>query len=219
MSEAEARKPQATPDMPVAAPGQAPAAPTVETRETRDQADQPGGLAAFLELLNASSRHIALLVACVATAGSLYFSDGMGLVPCVLCWYQRILMYPLVLLIAVGIVRNDRNLPAYVFPLSLFGLGLSLYHYLLTKTSWLPVPDCQAGGVPCSIQYFNWLGFINIPFLALAAFAIISIMMGADILVTSRDSADAKPARSQQILSSAVALMIVALTVLSIMFI
>ncbi len=216
MSEAEARKPQSTPEMPVAAPGQAQTAPDAETSS---QAEQSRGVAAFLELLNASSRHIALLVACVATAWSLYFSDGLGLVPCVLCWYQRVLMYPLVLLIAVGIMRNDRNLPAYVFPLSLFGLGMALYHYLLTKTSWLPVPDCQAGGVPCSIQYFNWLGFINIPFMALAAFAIISIMMGADILATNSDSAATKPARSQQILSSGVALMIVALTVLAIMFI
>jgi disulfide bond formation protein DsbB len=209
MSEAEARKSQPAPDKPVATPA----------AETSDQAEQPGGLAAFLELLNASSRHIALLVACVATAGSLYFSDGLGLVPCVLCWYQRVLMYPLVLLIAVGIVRNDRNLPAYVFPLSLFGLGMALYHYLLTKTSWLPVPDCQAGGVPCSIQYFNWLGFINIPLMAFTAFAIISIMMGADILVTNSDSAVAKPAHSQQILASGVALTIVALTVLAILFI
>jgi disulfide bond formation protein DsbB len=128
-------------------------------------------------------------------------------------------MYPLVLLIAVGIVRNDRNLPAYVFPLSLFGTGIALYHYLLTKTTWLPIPECQTGGVPCSIQYFNWFGFINIPFMALAAFAIISIMMGADIVATKSDNATARAVRSQQLLSSGVALIIVALTVLAILFI
>lgn len=214
MSEAEARKSTPTPEMPVAAPGD-----TATADATPASAPQTSGIAALLELLNASSRHIALLVACVATAGSLYFSEGLGLVPCVLCWYQRILMYPLVLIIAVGIVRDDRNLPAYVFPLSLFGLGMSLYHYLLTKTSWLPPPACQAGGVPCSIEYFNWLGFINIPFLALTAFAIISIMMGASILADHGPDAQDRALRSQRLLSSGVALTIVALTVLAILFI
>ncbi len=69
--------------------------------------------------------------AAAATAGSLYFSEIAHLPPCVLCWYQRILMYPLVLIIAVGILRKDKSLPFYVLPLSILGGGIAFYQYLL----------------------------------------------------------------------------------------
>lgn len=138
---------------------------------------------------NAATPHIALLAASVATAGSLYFSDVLGLIPCLLCWYQRILMYPLVIILAVGILRRDRNLPFYVLPVALFGGTISLYHYLLTKTNWLPAPPCLNNGPPCTVDYFNWFGFINIPLMALTAFAIISVMMGGYLL----SDADTEP--------------------------
>lgn len=144
-----------------------------------DQAeDMPAAswLDSLSDSLLASSRHIALLAAWVATCGSLFFSEVLGWVPCLLCWYQRILMYPLALVLAVGILRRDRGLPAYVLPLSLAGMGVSLYHYLLIKTDWLPPPAC-AVGVPCTVDYIDWFGFINIPFMALTAFLVISIMM------------------------------------------
>jgi hypothetical protein len=85
-------------------------------------------------------------------------------------------MYPLAILLAIGIVRRDRGLHLYVLPFSITGIGVSLYHYLLIKTDWLPPPACVVG-VPCTVDYLNWLGFINIPFLALTAFLIISCML------------------------------------------
>jgi disulfide bond formation protein DsbB len=130
----------------------------------------------LIDWLGATSRHIALLAAWIATCGSLFFSEVLGWQPCVLCWYQRILMYPLAILLAIGIVRRDRGLHKYVLPFSITGIGVSLYHYLLIKTDWLPPPPC-AVGVPCTVDYLDWLGFINIPFLALAAFLIITCMM------------------------------------------
>src|SRR5436190_1728861 len=130
----------------------------------------------LIDLLGATSRHIALFAAWVATCGSLFFSEVLGWQPCVLCWYQRILMYPLAILLAIGILRRDRGLHVYVLPFSIAGIGVSLYHYLLIKTDWLPPPAC-AVGVPCTVDYLNWFGFINIPFLALAAFLIITCMM------------------------------------------
>jgi hypothetical protein len=63
-----------------------------------------------------------------------------------------------------------------VLPFSIAGIGVSLYHYLLIKTDWLPPPAC-AVGIPCTVDYLNWFGFINIPFLALTAFLIITAMM------------------------------------------
>ncbi len=130
----------------------------------------------LVDWLGATSRHIALLAAWIATCGSLFFSEVLRWQPCILCWYQRILMYPLAILLAIGIVRRDRGLHVYVLPFSIVGIGVSLYHYLLIKTDWLPPPAC-AVGVPCTVDYLNWFGFINIPFLALAAFLIITCMM------------------------------------------
>jgi disulfide bond formation protein DsbB len=135
----------------------------------------------LVDAVGAASRYVALLAAWLATCGSLFFSEVLGWLPCVLCWYQRILMYPLAILIAIGILRRDDRLHLYVLPLSLFGACVSLYHYLLIKTDWLPPPTCVAG-IPCTVEYLNLLGFINIPFLALTAFLIIAFMMIASTL-------------------------------------
>ncbi|HSH79865.1 MAG TPA: disulfide oxidoreductase [Herpetosiphonaceae bacterium] len=129
-----------------------------------------------IDLVGAAGRHVALLIACVAMVGSLFFSEVLRWPPCLLCWYQRILMYPLTLILAIGILRRDRGLHLYVLPFSLFGACVSLYHYLLTKTDWLPPPPCTSG-IPCTVDYLDWFGFINIPFLALTAFLIISVML------------------------------------------
>ena len=132
------------------------------------------------DLITAATRHVALLAAVIATCGSLFFSQVLGWLPCELCWYQRILMYPLVTLLAVSILRDDRNIHWYVLPLSLAGMAVSLYHFLLVLQV-LPPPACA--GVPCSIDYLapyftGPLSFIRIPSLAFAAFTIISVMMG-----------------------------------------
>jgi len=118
-------------------------------------------------------RYVALLTAWLAMSGSLFFSEVLGWIPCTLCWYQRILMYPLTVLLAVGIIRRDDGLHRYVLPFSLVGAGVSLYHYLLIKTDWFPPPPCRAG-VPCTVDYLDLFGFINIPFMSLTAFVLIS---------------------------------------------
>jgi disulfide bond formation protein DsbB len=95
-------------------------------------------------------------------------------IPCTLCWYQRILMYPLVLILGVASYRQDRSVVVYALPLSLLGVGVSLFHYLDQKIPGFGPPGLCSGGVPCSAAYIDWLGFITIPFLALVAFAGIS---------------------------------------------
>lgn len=74
-----------------------------------------------VDMVSQSSRYIALLAAWVATCGSLFFSEVLGWLPCVLCWYQRILMYPLAIIIAIGLLRRDDRLHLYVLPFSLLG--------------------------------------------------------------------------------------------------
>lgn len=118
--------------------------------------------------------YIALAQAIIATLGSLYFSEVMNLPPCVLCWYQRIAMYPLVVILSVGIIRKNRDIALYVLPVSLIGLVISIYHNLLY---WKIIPEsiapCMAG-ISCTTKFFEWFGFITIPFLALTAFVVIN---------------------------------------------
>jgi len=128
------------------------------------------------EWLNHNSLYIALLAAWIAMTGSLYFSEVMGYIPCTLCWHQRILMYPLTAVIAVGLLRRDWHLPYYVLPLSVFGLAMSTYHYLLEKTDLFDAMAACRQGVSCTTQWINWFGFVTIPFLALVAFLVITIM-------------------------------------------
>ncbi len=124
---------------------------------------------------DADHRLFALVVAAVATAGSLYFSLGMGLVPCTLCWYQRILMYPLVVVLGVGILRRD-SVAAYVLPLSIPGFVVAAYHNYLQMT---PASGACTGEVPCSVPQYRFFtdvvaGGVTIPQMSLTAFALIT---------------------------------------------
>jgi disulfide bond formation protein DsbB len=116
------------------------------------------------------------VVSLVATGGSLFFSEVMKYIPCELCWYQRILMYPLVLLLGVATARKDYRLSLYALILSVIGGSISLYHYLIQKVPFLHELGNACGIIPCHTDYINWLGFITIPFLALVAFIIIAIL-------------------------------------------
>lgn len=140
------------------------------------------------ELVLGSTRYIALLAAWIATTASLFFSEVLGFIPCTLCWYQRILMYPLAIIIALGIIRRENDVHRYVLPFSIAGMAVSLYHYLLIKTDWFPPPACSTT-VPCNVDYLDIFGFINIPFMALMAFTIITLMMLMSRLWPMDDSA------------------------------
>lgn len=122
------------------------------------------------------SLYIALAAAWIAMLGSLYFSEVKAYAPCDLCWYQRILMYPLTLMLAIGITVRDKWIPRMVLPLSVIGMGVSGYHYLLEKTDIFPKDTFCRAGASCVTVWINWFGFVTIPFLALTAFTIITIM-------------------------------------------
>ena len=120
--------------------------------------------------------YAALIVALAAMLGSLYYSEVAGFIPCTLCWYQRILMYPLALIILVGIFTRDELLPNYVLPLSIIGIGFSSYHYLIQQGIFAHPTTCAAG-IPCNLRYVNYAGFITIPLMALTAFVLITVIM------------------------------------------
>lgn len=121
--------------------------------------------------------YLAWLIALVATVGSLFFSEVMLLPPCVLCWYQRIAMYPLVLIIGSGIIMRDDRMRVYALPVCLIGLAVSIYHNLLYY-GILPesIAPCVQG-ISCTSKQIEWLGFITIPLMALAAFVGLSLCL------------------------------------------
>ncbi|MFD1707288.1 disulfide oxidoreductase [Siminovitchia sediminis] len=115
-------------------------------------------------------------VSVVATLGSLYFSEIQQFEPCELCWYQRILMYPLTIILGIAAVKKQAGIAIYTAVLSGIGACFSLYHYLIQKADFFSSSAPACGRVPCTGQYINWMGFITIPFLALVAFSIILIV-------------------------------------------
>jgi disulfide bond formation protein DsbB len=119
---------------------------------------------------------IAAFVAVIATGGSLYLSEIANLVPCELCWYQRIGMYPLVPLLAIALLRRDLGAWRYGLPLSVVGLAISTYHVTI---QWMPALDVGTCGVgaSCTARYVAVFGFVSIPTMAGAAFLFISILL------------------------------------------
>jgi disulfide bond formation protein DsbB len=120
---------------------------------------------------------LAWIAAIIATLGSLYFSEVRHFIPCTLCWYQRIFMYPLAIILGIAVYRNDNSIYRYVLPLSIIGMGISGYHTVLQKIPYLQQFEMCTTGVPCSKDYLNWLGFITIPLMAFIAFTVITICL------------------------------------------
>ena len=119
----------------------------------------------------------AFLISLVATFGSLFFSEIMNFIPCSLCWYQRIFMYPLVFLFSINLLLPDDKIFKYAFPLAFIGWLISIYHNLLMfKIIPEKLSPCIQG-VPCSVDYINWLGFITIPLLSFFAYTLILILL------------------------------------------
>ena len=117
---------------------------------------------------------LAWLVSVVATAGALFIGEVMGMTPCVLCWYQRIAMFPLAVILGIASYNEDRRGVVYALPLALSGVALAGYHTLLVAglipKGWIP---CGAG-VSCSDQRLEILNGVQIPWLSLAAFVLIT---------------------------------------------
>lgn len=121
--------------------------------------------------------YLAFILAWASTLGSLYFSEIAKFPPCVLCWYQRIVMYPLVVILTVGILKREKQIYLYVLPFTIIGFVIGAYHNLLYY-SIIPesIQPCTLG-ISCTTKYIEWLGFITIPLLSLSSFAIITILM------------------------------------------
>jgi disulfide bond formation protein DsbB len=126
------------------------------------------------ELLDGQEIPLAFVVAAVATLGSLYLSEVANFIPCRLCWYQRIAMYPLPILLGIAWWKRDAGVRRYALPLAVIGMAISTYHILVER-----FPSLEGSGVcevanPCSVRWVERFGFVTIPTMALAGFALIS---------------------------------------------
>jgi disulfide bond formation protein DsbB len=118
-------------------------------------------------------------VAATATAGALFLSEVMGVAPCVLCWYQRVFMFPLVLVLAAGLFPLDRRVVRYAFPLVVAGWLVALFHLLLTQGVIPETMTPCTQGIPCSKVDVEWFGFLTLPMLSLLSFSAIGLALGA----------------------------------------
>jgi disulfide bond formation protein DsbB len=118
------------------------------------------------------------IVALIATLGSLFYSEIAGYEPCKLCWFQRILMYPQVIILAMALFKKDENVPDYDIVLSLIGAVIAGYHYLL-QVGIAPELPCSAIGysAACSQRFVMNFGYITIPMMAFTAFLLIIVFM------------------------------------------
>jgi len=116
-------------------------------------------------------------IAALSTLGALFFSEVMKLPPCTLCWYQRIFMFPLALILPFGLFPLDARVVRYTLPLAFAGWLVSVFQVLLVA-GWIPegIKPCMQG-VPCSEVQVEWLGFVNIPLLSFIAFSTMNALL------------------------------------------
>lgn len=141
---------------------------------TARSADEPTRLQLDLQRVALPA---AWLVACVCMAGSLYYSEVAKFTPCALCWYQRICMYPLAVILGIAAFRKDLGIRVYVTTLTVIGAVIAAYHSYIQA---FPPPGgssfCTATA-PCTERYVWELGFVSIPFMALSGFLFIMALM------------------------------------------
>jgi disulfide bond formation protein DsbB len=147
-----------------------------------------GGLDRLRAAIGPYALWLAWLVAATAMAGSLYFSELGGLMPCALCWYQRIAMYPLAVILLIAAIRGDGGIRPYVTVLAAIGALIAGYHVLVQRIPGLPTGSCSVEA-SCSAIDLERFGFITIPVMALVGFLTILVLVG--ILASPTDEPEA----------------------------
>jgi disulfide bond formation protein DsbB len=151
------------------------------------RAGEGSALRTLRDDVGAAGLWLGCLVAAVAMGGSLYYSEVAHFVPCELCWYQRICMYPLALILLIAAVRRDRGIVFTVVPLAGIGAAIAAYHTQLQafpeQRSFCPTTT------PCTTRYVWQFGFVSLPFMALAGFCLIIALAVLARVTAGRPSA------------------------------
>lgn len=149
----------------------------------------------LVAVVRENAMRFTLLLAGTAMAGSLYFSEAANYAPCKLCWYQRVCMYPIAIVSLVGVIRREsfpkvRMLAPYVMTLSVTGMCVSTYHYILEWFPQLETSVCSLD-VPCTTVWFREFGFLTLPGMAWVTFASVSAVMF--VVLRSTDDPGSEP--------------------------
>ncbi len=133
------------------------------------------------KVLNFVSKDVLWIVLDIALLGvfiSLFYSDAVGFAPCILCWYQRIFMYPIVPIFALALIKKDRNILDYGLILSILGFLISVYHILIYYFN-LSVLPCGATGISCVQHFVSEIGgYVSIPMMSMTGFLLlISVLL------------------------------------------
>ena len=142
---------------------------------------------------------LATAIALVTTIGSLYYSEVAGYPPCTLCWYQRIAIYPQVIVLGVAALRRDTTVWRYSVPLAIAGAALSVWHVVIERNPALAGP-CDPSN-PCTIKWVEEFGFLTVPTMALVAslsFIALTLSARSAAAAAADTTADGTPERSQQ---------------------
>lgn len=140
------------------------------------------------EFLRGTTLWLAGFVALAAMLGSLYLSEIVHLIPCRYCWFQRIAMYPLVVILVMAAYRKDSMARLYAATIATMGLAIAAYHRFIQAFPDLDSGSCAASGPACSAPLIHKFGFVTIPYMSLSAFALILTLLWADRINTSTDS-------------------------------
>ncbi|MES1247056.1 MAG: disulfide bond formation protein B [Actinomycetota bacterium] len=124
-------------------------------------------------LLWGYERWAGFVVAAIATGGSLFLSQVAGFVPCEMCWFQRICMYPLSILLLFLAWHGDNRAARYLFVFPVVGSGVSIYHILIENHVVATPSACEIGGAGCAVKWIDYFGYMTIPTLALTAFVLL----------------------------------------------
>ena len=129
------------------------------------------------DVLGEQSLQLAFVVALVSTAGSLWLSEGAHFTPCRLCWYQRIAMYPMSVILGIAAVRRDVRVRIYALPVVLIGASISIWHVLVERFPSLESATSCDPANPCSLIWTKRFGYLTIPTMALSAFALLATLL------------------------------------------
>ncbi len=138
-------------------------------------------LRAVVGAVGPSSLPLAWIVALVTTLGSLYYSEHAGFAPCTLCWYQRVVMYPLVVVLGVAWLRRDRSVWLTAAPLVVIGAPLSLYHWLVERVPSLAEGASCSLDAPCSSPWFEKLGYVTLAWMCMSSFLLIGALLACSV--------------------------------------
>ncbi|MFB6245511.1 MAG: disulfide bond formation protein B [Candidatus Nanohaloarchaea archaeon] len=131
----------------------------------------------LIPFLTERYREVSLLIASTATAGSLYMSNVLGWTPCRLCWFQRIIIYPLVVLFAVAFLLDRDDVRDYAAPLAMIGLPIAFYHALMQRVDQFQSAGCSVLSVSCSTKYTFFYGYVTVPVMATTALMAVLLLL------------------------------------------